>query len=96
LFLPNLVALNHEMASNLIDKWPVTKTVNRNGTDYEVLQYQRHSDVSMYNMRGGSNHYGIGYEYSSDVWYIYANYYQYFVEKGDRITFTYTVYRAIA
>ena len=96
MLIPELIILNHDMAKNFIDKWEVTKTVNRNGTDYEVLQYQRESDVNLYHMRGGARHFGISYEYSGDVWYIYANHYQYFVQNGDKITFVYTVYRPIA
>jgi len=96
LFIPELSILNHQISKNLIDEWEVTKTVNRNGTDYDVLQYQRESAVNMYHMRGGAKHFGISYEYAPEVWYIYANYYQYLVQKGDTITFVYTVYRPIA
>jgi len=95
LYIPDLGTLKHENSQNFINEWPVTNTVTRNGTDYEVLQYTRDSDVNIYNIRGGSIHYGLKYIHSPDVWYVYANYYQYFVEKGDKITFVYTAFRPL-
>jgi len=92
----NLTILNHDIGKNLIDEWPVTKVITRNGQDYEVLQYENSKYVMVNIFSGGASHYGIKYSYSDEVWIIYANYWMYKVHEGDTITFVYTLFRPLA
>jgi len=94
--IPEISVLNHEIGQNFVNSWPVTKVVNRDGQDVEVLQYELVKEVKVGTIYGGANHYGIKLEPANDVHKVYANYWQYIVEKGDTVTFVYTVYRPIA
>ncbi len=90
-----MTILNHAIGKNLIDEWPVTKVITRNGQDYEVLQYEKSKSVKFKHYSGGANHYGIKYPYVEKMWIIYANYWQYRVNEGDTVTFVYTLFRPL-
>lgn len=92
----NLSLLNHEIGTNLIDSWPVTQEILRNNTQFEVRQFNQTVDVNLQYVFGGASHYGILYPYESDSWIVYGNYWQYYVNKGDSVTFVYTLFRPLA
>ena len=93
--VPRLTVLNHPIGKEFLDEWPVIKTMYRNGQEVEVLQYKVTRDMQAYNIKGGAAHYGITYPYDDTVWRVYANYWQYLVQKGDTVTFEYTVFRPL-
>ena len=85
--------LNHEIAENLVESWPVTEIVNRDGQDFEVHKFQRERAVNRdYNVWGGATHYGINIPTNEKIWLVYANYWMYLPAKGDTITYTYTIF----
>jgi len=89
--------LKHEVAENMIDNWNVTKTINRNGTDYEIHQYERVKESGRDgNIWGGAKHYGIQIPNNNNVWLVYANYWMYLPSKGDTITYVYSVFRPVS
>lgn len=92
----NLAILNHTLGTNLIDSWPSTQEIIRNGNQYEVRQFEQNSTVNLQYVWGGASHYGIMYPYESDSWLLRGNYWQYYVDKGDTVTFVYTVFRPLA
>ena len=94
--IPELKIVNHTISTSLIDEWPITKIVKRDGQDYEVHQYNTTSEYRIHTLRGGALHYGIPYEPNESVWRVYANYWQYLVNPGDTITFVYTAFRPVA
>ncbi len=94
--IDKLTILNHTIGKNLIDEWPVTKVITRNGQDYEVLQHEISKSVKVNLYTGGATHYGIKYPYVEKVWIIYINYWQYKIHEGDTITFVYTLFRPLA
>ena len=94
--IPKLSVLNHEIGTSLVDKWPVTKVITRNGEIYEVLQYETSKKVHISNIYGGAQHYGIKHPQNGNVFKVYANYWQYLVQPGDTVTFIYTVFRPAA
>jgi len=94
--ITKLTLLNHEIGKNMIEKWPVTQVITRNNTQYEVLQHELSVHVNMQYVFGGASHYGILYPYEPDSWILYGNYWQYYVNKGDQVTFVYTTFRPLA
>jgi len=92
----SLAVLNHTLGTNLIDGWPITQEMTRNGNQYEVRQYAQNSTVNLQYVWGGATHYGIKYPYEPDSWLLRGNYWQYYVDKGDLVTFVYTVFRPLA
>ena len=93
--VPKLSIMNHTISQEFLDEWDVIGTEKRDGIDYEVLKYERELDVERKFIYGGASHYGVSYPFERDIWKLYANYYSYYVDEGDFITFTYTVYRAV-
>jgi len=94
--IPKLRVLSHDIGRNFVDQWPVKEIVTRNGEDYEVLQYELNKDVYYASIYGGAAHYGIQHEVQKKVWKVYANYWQYLVQKGDSVRLVYTVFRPVA
>ena len=92
----NLNVLNHTLGTNVIDGWPVTQEISRNGNQYEVRQYSQNATVNLQYVWGGATHYGIKYPYETDSWLVRGNYWQYYVDKGDLVTFVYTAFRPLA
>jgi len=92
----NLVLLNHTLGTNLIDGWPTTQEMTRNGNQFEVRQFEQNATANFQYIWGGARHYGIMYPYESDSWLLRGNYWQYYVDKGDTVTFVYTVFRPLA
>ena len=93
--VPELSIMNHTIGQEFLDEWEVIGTEKRDGLDYEILNYERELDVGRVFTYGGSKHFGITYPYQHEIWKLYANYYSYYVDKGDLITFKYTVYRQV-
>jgi len=94
---PEITILNHKIAENMIDDWDVAKIISRNGTDYEVHQYERVKEVGRDgNIWGGAKHYGIHIPNNKDIWLLHANYWMYLPSKGDTITFVYSVFRPVS
>jgi len=94
--ITNVGILNHITAENMVDQWSITQTVIRNGTEYDVHEYQRIREVSRDgNVWGGAKHYGIHIPNHGDIWMIYASYWMFLPSKGDTITYTYTVFRPV-
>jgi len=89
----NLLVHNHEIATNLINEWPVKKVIKRDGQQFEVLEYEDVVNIRIDNIYGGL--YGIRYPYSPEIWLIFGQYYWYPVEKGDVVTYVYTVFRPV-
>jgi len=96
LMINKIKILNHTIGKNLIDEWPVTKVITRNGQDYEVLQYEISKSVKVNKFSGGAEHYGIKYPYIEKVWILHSSYWQYRAHEGDTITFVYTLFRPLA
>jgi len=94
--IPRIQALNHDIGTDFINEWNVTKTITRNGTNYEVLQYEVSKDVSYPSIYGGAIHYGIQHPAHKLVWKVYANYFQYLVQPGDSVSLVYTIFRPIS
>lgn len=88
----NLKLLNHEIGTNLIDEWPMIEEINRDGNQYVVRQSEKNIDVQLQYVFGGASHYGIMYPYEDGTWLLYGNYWQYYVDKGDTVTFVYTAF----
>jgi tetratricopeptide (TPR) repeat protein len=93
--VPNMTVLNHTISSSMIDEWPVTKVINRDGQDYEVRQKKVMMVYHIYSIRGGATHYGIPYQYDNDIWRLHGNYWQYLVAPEDTITFVYSTFRPV-
>jgi len=93
--VPYLRIINHTLGEELLDEWEIIGTENRNGIDYEVLQFETNLKVERKFIYGGASHYGITYPFERDIWKLYANYWTYTVDKGDTVTFTYTVFRSL-
>jgi len=91
----DLQVLNQTIGNNLIEEWPVTKVITRNGQDYEVLQYEKSKSVKINHYSGGASHYGIKYPYAEKTWIVYANYWMYRALEGDTVTFVYTVFKPL-
>lgn len=88
--------LDHEIVDKIIDEWPVIKTVNRDGKNYEVRQLKEDLLVEGRYIYGGAHYYGIYFpQIRSDFGIMHATYWQYQVEKGDIITMIRTVFRPI-
>jgi len=92
---PKITLLKHELSDILLDEWNVVGIKYINGTNFEILQLEKSVDVNAEQMYGGAKHYGIAYPFHRDIWKLYANYWLYYVDKGDTVTFTYTVLRPI-
>ncbi len=94
--IPKIGILRHEIADNLIEDWPITKIVTRNGTDYEVHEFERKRIVGYDGgVWGGASHYGIRPPFGTNIWLVSANYWMFLPEKGDTITYTYTVFTPV-
>lgn len=91
----DLQLLNHTLAENLINAWPVTQVITRNSQDYEVLQHHITKKIFVPKYSGGAVHFGIKYPHYNKVWDVYANYWMYRVQKGDTVDFVYTVFRPV-
>lgn len=91
----SLRLLNHTLAENIVNEWPVTQVITRNGQNYEVLQNHISSEVHLPKYNGGAVHFGIRNPHYDKVWDLYANYWMYQVDKGDRVDFVYTVFRPV-
>lgn len=96
ILVENLYVLNHTLGISLLDNWPVTQQVTRNENQFEVLQYEQNSTVNLQYVWGGASHYGFRYPYEPDSWLLRGNFWQYYVDKGDLVTFVYTVFRPLA
>lgn len=92
---PTMKVLNHEISGKMFDEWKVIGTENKNGTEFQIIQFERTVDVNSRHMEGGAKLYGISYPFNRDIWHLYVNYWLYYVDKGDTVTFTYTVFRAV-
>jgi len=92
---PNMKVLDHQISQNMLDEWKVIGTENKNGTEFQIIQFERTVDVNSRQMVGGASQYGISYPFNRDIWHLYVSYWLYYVDKGDTITFTYTVFRDI-
>jgi len=91
--IPKIAMLKHEMVTDMVKDWPVTKIVTRNGTDYEVHQFERNRIVGYSGgVWGGANHFGIHPPFGTNVWLFYANYWMFLPEKGDTINYVYTIF----
>lgn len=91
--IPHIGILNHEIAFDMVEDWPVTKIVSRNGTDYEMHQFERIKNVGYRGgVWGGASHYGLHPPFGTNIWLVYANYWMYLPERGDQITFVYTIF----
>jgi len=93
--VPQLKLLNHTIGHDFLDEWEVAGIEQRNGQDYQVLKYERSLDVKTPWINGGAEHFGISYKFERDLWKLYANYWEYYVDKGDTVTFSYTVFRLV-
>jgi tetratricopeptide (TPR) repeat protein len=91
----NLTYLDHKIVDDMINKWPVVKTINRDGKDYEVHQLVEEFHEDNRYLRGGSTHYGIYFPGLEGISLIKATYWQYQVEQGDTVTLIRTVFRPI-
>ena len=92
----DLIYLDHKIVDKIIDEWPVIKTVNRNGQDYEVHQFVGNYVVDKRYLYGGASHYGIYFpNYDSGFGLMHTTYWQYEVEKGDVVTLIRTAFRPI-
>jgi len=91
----DLQLLNHTLAESIINEWPVTQIITRNGQDYEVLQHHITQKIFVPKYNGGASHYGIKYPHYDNVWDVHANYWMYRVQKGDTVDFVYTVFRPV-
>ena len=93
--ITNLKILNHTIAEDLTEGWPVVDIIQRNGTDYELRQLEEDTEIHFVRLKGGASHYGIPYSEDRSTWLIYGNYWMYYVHNGDTITFVYSVFNQV-
>jgi hypothetical protein len=88
--------LDHEIFYRIIDEWPVTKIINRDGVDYEVRQHTEEYDVPYRNWEGGVYRYGIYFSISDSKFEIIsASHWLYHVEEGDHIKVIRTFFQPV-
>jgi len=87
-----IMYLNHEIMENMINEWNVTKIINRNGTDYEVRQYEIVNDQGFKTVHGGVSSYGLKLH---DVMLLIADYWFYLVGEGDTVRSVVTVFTPV-
>jgi tetratricopeptide (TPR) repeat protein len=87
--------IDHPIFDKLIDEWPVVKTINRDGQDYEVRELNDEINVKNRFIYGGARHYGYYFPHGEGLALMQASYWQYDVERGDTVTLIHTVYRPI-
>jgi len=82
----DLEHLEHDIFYKMIDEWPVTKIINRDGKDYEVRQLTEEHDVKYRNWEGGVYQYGIYFpEPNSKFELVATSYWLYHVEEADHV-----------
>ncbi len=91
----NLDYLDHKIVQDMIDQWPVIKTINRDGKEYEVHQITETFSAPGRYLWGGSSHFGIYYPNVDVLSLIQVSYWQYQVTQGDTVTLIHTVFRPV-
>jgi len=88
----NLWLLNNTLAEDVINTFPVKKTINRDGQEYEVLQRK---GVIAENADSTPGRTGFSFSYNSQVMLVYSTHYQFVVEKGDVFVYYTTIFRSV-
>jgi len=96
MLIPQVGMLNHDEVKKMVEEWPIVKTITKDGTDYEVHQFERIKAVKTLNhVWGGATHYGINLPNLPNLWLIYANYWMFIPTNGDIITYTYSIFTPV-
>ena len=84
--------LDHPIVENMINDWNVTKTVNRNGTDYEVRQTEKVKNESLRTFHGGATHFKM--ELHKEA-ILRADHWFYEVDAGETVSLVFTYFSPI-
>ena len=84
--------LDHELFENMVNQWNVTKIINRNGTDYEVRQYETVKDEFFRTFHGGVSSYGLKL-HKEDL--VRSDYWFYEVDAGDTIRSVFNIFTPV-
>src|SRR3990172_2178894 len=84
--------LDHELFENMVNQWNVTKIINRNGTDYEVHQYETVKDEFFRTFHGGVSSYGLKL-HKEDL--VRSDYWFYEVDAGDTIRSVFNIFTPV-
>jgi len=87
----HLALLNNPLAENAINELPITKKINRNGQDYQVLQI-RSAFVEPQDDTPGRTGITFG---NTGVMFLFAFHYQFVIEEGDLLVYTITIFRPV-
>jgi len=83
-------AVEHEIVENLVEKWPIIKKINRNNQNFNVHQHEFIKTV------GADTIYGFHeIPFSEEVDFPLAStwHYQIPVERGDTVSYVYSIFR---
>jgi len=94
----HVFALNHTTIDSMMEEWPITKIIERNGKEYEVHQNEQTIYAPIRYVYGGGQFYGVYIppHVREQVTLIFVNYWMFEVDPGDSIKLTQTVFRQAA
>ena len=88
-----ILALEHKITENLIEKWPVSKTVTRNNQNFAVHQQEFVKVLDKDTIFGSHE---IPYSDKVDLPIASTWHYQIPVEQGDTVNYFYSIFRPIS
>jgi len=86
-------ALKHTMSEKLVESWPVSKVVNRNNQDYFVHQNEF---VKLLDRKTILGFHEIPFSDKMDLPLATTWHYQIPVEKGDTVSYVYSIFRPVS
>jgi len=87
-----LSILNSTIVEDVINEFPVIKTINRDGQDYEVLQRK---GIIEENEDSTPARTGLSFSYNDEVMLVFSTHYQFLVEKGDVVVYYTNIFRPV-
>ena len=88
-----LRVLNHTFAQNFVDHWPTKGVITRDGKTFEIIQFNATETIPSDTVYGQTR--VIHRENPSAAVVFYSNW-GYPLEKGDRVTAVYTIFKPLA
>ena len=86
-------ALKHTMSEKLVESWPIYKTINRNNQDYFVYQKEF---VEVLDKKTILGFHEIPFSDKMDLPLATTWHYQIPVEKGDTVSYVYSIFRPVS